>query len=173
MILSYGEDCPKLGRDVFVAQNATVVGKVTLGDEVSIWYGSVVRGDVGTIHIGARTNIQDLSLIHVTTNLHDTWIGDDVTVGHRVILHGCTVKAGSFIGMGAVILDGAVIGEGSLIGAGALITSRTQIPPGSLVLGSPGKVVRTLGEQEQLEIADSAIHYTEIAKRHRLDVSPL
>ena len=173
MILAYGEDSPSLGRDVFVAPTATVMGKVTLGDESSIWYGSVLRGDVGSIHIGARTNIQDLSLIHVTTNLHDAWIGDDVTVGHRVILHGCTVKAGALIGMGAVILDGAVIGEGSLIGAGALITPRTEIPPGSLVLGSPGKVVKTLGEKEQRELADSAKHYVEIAKRHRLDVTPL
>ena len=173
MILSYAKDCPKLGRDVFVAENATVLGKVTIGDNSSIWYGSVIRGDVGAIHIGSRTNIQDLSLIHVTTDEHDAWIGDDVTVGHRVILHGCTVKAGCLVGMGAIILDGAVIGEGSLIGAGSLIAPRMEIPSGSLVLGSPGKVVRTLSEREQRELGESAAHYIEIARRHRSEVSSL
>ncbi len=173
MIFAYGNDKPHLGRDVFVAENATVLGKVSLGDESSVWYGCVVRGDVGSIHIGSRTNIQDLSVVHVTTDKYDTWIGNNVTVGHRVMLHGCTIEARCLIGMGAIILDGAVIGEGSLIGAGALITPRTEVPPGSMVLGSPGRVVKTLSEAEQREFSHAAVSYVEIAKRHRMEVAPI
>lgn len=168
MIIDYDNTSPTLGDNVFIAQSATVIGNVALGQSSSIWYGSVLRGDVGQIHIGARSNIQDLSVIHVTTDLYDTWVGDDVTVGHRVILHGCKIENKCLIGMGAIILDGAVIGEGSLIGAGSLITPRTQIPAGSLVMGSPGRVVRQLNAKERAEIEFSAKHYVDIAQKHKI-----
>ena len=138
MIYPYEGVTPELGADVFVAPGAVVIGRVTIGARSSIWYGSVLRGD---------TNIQDLSMVHVTTGLQDTHIGNRVTVGHRAILHGCTVEDEVLIGMGAIVLDGATIGEGSLVGANALVTAGTKIPPNSLVLGSPGNVVKQLDAQ--------------------------
>jgi carbonic anhydrase/acetyltransferase-like protein (isoleucine patch superfamily) len=166
MLVAYEGSTPRLGKNVFVAQTATVLGRVTLGDEASVWYGCVVRGDVGTITIGARTNIQDLTVIHVTTNKFDTRLGDDVVVGHRVVLHGCTIGNRVLVGMGAIVMDGAEIGDGSLIGAGALVTPGTKVPPGSLVLGSPAKVVRALTEKERQGITENAAHYVELAAKH-------
>ena len=167
MILSYAKDCPKLGRDVFVAENATVLGKVTIGDNSSIWYGSVIRGDVGAIHIGSRTNIQDLSLIHVTTDEHDAWIGDDVTVGHKALLHGCTIGEGALIGIQAVVLNGAVIGKNCLIGAGALVKEGAEIPDNSLVVGAPARVIRELNDKAIAALKDNAQGYVEKARLHR------
>ncbi len=170
MLLSYAGTSPLIGQSVFIAANATVLGAVTIGDFSSIWYGAVVRGDVGTIHIGTRTNIQDLSMIHVTGDRHNTWIGDDVTVGHRAILHGCTLGNRTLIGMGAILLDGAVIGDNCLIGAGTLVAPRTKIPSGSLVLGSPGKVVRPLTDTERNGLVQSSETYIRLAKEHHSSV---
>jgi gamma-carbonic anhydrase len=166
MIIDYKGARPRIGREVFVAPNATVIGQVTLGDQSSVWYGSVVRGDVGTIAIGARTNLQDLSVVHVTTNKHDTKIGSDVVVGHRVVLHGCTVGDRCLIGMGSVVMDGADVGDFALVGAGALVTPGTKIPAGAMALGSPAKVVRQLTDNERRAIEENAAHYVDLAREH-------
>ena len=160
-VLPYRELHPQLAPDCFVAPNAYVIGDVHIGANSSLWFGAVVRGDVFHIRIGARSNIQDNSVVHVTTDRHATIIGDDVTVGHRVILHGCTVDDGALIGMGAVIMDRARVGAGSLVGAGAL--EGMIIPPGVLVLGSPARVKRELTDAERQHLSWSAPHYAEVA----------
>jgi carbonic anhydrase/acetyltransferase-like protein (isoleucine patch superfamily) len=169
MVVSFEGQVPVLGGDVFVAPTATVLGHVHLGHEASVWYGSVLRGDVGTIRIGARTNIQDSCVVHITGGVHDTHIGDEVTVGHRVILHGCRIASRVLVGMGAVVMDGVEVGEHCLIGAGALLPPGKKIPPGSMVMGAPGKVVRSLSEQEINHIVLSAAHYVELAQRHMVN----
>ena len=157
---------PSLGQRVFIAENAAVIGDVVLGDDVSIWYGTQVRGDVMPIRIGARTNIQDNTVIHVTSDFSGTDIGVDVTIGHNAIIHACTIEDFCLIGMGSIILDGARIGSGSLVGAGALVTPGTHIPPGSLVLGSPAKVKRPLTDKEREQIDYGAKHYVELARAY-------
>ena len=149
MIRSFDGKSPQLGKDVFVADGAQVIGDVHLGDGASVWFNSVVRGDVGTIRIGARSNVQDLCTIHVTGGVHDTFIGDDVSIGHRAVLHGCKVGDACLIGIGAVLLDGCEIGEESIIGACALVSPGMKIPPRVLAFGSPAKVIRPLTEAEQ------------------------
>lgn len=166
MILEYQGVAPRLGRDVFVADGATVLGRVGLGDGASVWYGCVLRGDVGSIEVGARTNVQDLSVVHVTGGKFDTRIGADVTVGHRAILHGCTVEDLVLVGMGAILLDGVHVERECLIGAGAVVTPGTRIPRGSLALGSPARVVRALRSEELQQIRDSGAHYVALARTH-------
>jgi len=151
---------------VFIAPTAVILGDVTLGEDSSVWYHTVIRGDVNRIRIGRRTNIQDLCMIHVSTGTYPTEIGDDVTVGHQATLHGCTVRDRVLVGMGAIILDGAVVGEDCIVGAGTLVTGGTVIPPGSLVLGAPGRVKRSLTEREKQEIRRSAAHYVALAHAH-------
>lgn len=165
-VYPYGDVWPRIAEDVFIAPHATVAGDVELGPGSSVWFGTVIRGDVFPIRIGARTNVQDNSVIHVTTDRHATIIGDEVTIGHRAILHGCTVESRCLIGMGAIVMDRAVIGEGSIVGAGALVTEGTIVPPGSLVLGAPARVKRPLTEDERAQLASSAAHYVEIARNH-------
>ena len=143
-----------------------MIGDVVIGEESSIWYSTVVRGDVMPIRIGARTSIQDAAVIHVTSDFSGTIIGSDCTVGHNAIIHACTVEDFCLIGMGSIILDGAVIGRGSLVGAGALVTPGTHIPPGSLVIGSPAKVKRTINDKEREQITYGAQHYVELARRY-------
>ena len=166
MILQLDGVQPRLGRDVFIAPSALVIGHATLGDAANIWFGSVVRADVGTIHIGARTNIQDLSMIHVTHDKFTTWIGADVTVGHRAMLHGCRIEDTVLIGMGSIVLDGAVIEPRCIIGAGALIPPGKRIASGSMVMGSPGKVTRQLTDSEMDQFTVSAQHYVNLARRY-------
>jgi carbonic anhydrase/acetyltransferase-like protein (isoleucine patch superfamily) len=150
---------PKVDPTAFVDESAQVIGDVTVGPESSIWMQVVVRGDVNTIRIGARTNIQDGSVLHVTRRTHPLTLGDDCTVGHAVILHGCTLEDHAFIGMGATVMDGAVIGQFAFVGAGALVTQGKHIPPRSLAVGSPAKVVRTLTDEEVERIRRSARNY--------------
>ncbi len=166
MLLRYKEWFPKRAEGVWIAPDATVIGNVEIGKDSSIWFGCVVRGDVHYIKIGERTNIQDLTMIHVThykkpdmSDGHPTIIGDDVTIGHRVMLHGCTIEDACLIGMNATILDGAVIGKESIVGAGALVTGGKKFPPRSLILGSPAKVVRELTDTEVAELYASAKRY--------------
>jgi carbonic anhydrase/acetyltransferase-like protein (isoleucine patch superfamily) len=167
MILrSYGGKKPALGAGVFVAENAAVIGDVVIGDESSIWYATTVRGDVMPIRIGARTSIQDNTVIHVTSDYAGTDIGDDCTIGHSAIIHACTVESFCLIGMGSILLDGVRIGTGSLVGAGALVTPGTNIPPGSLVIGSPAKVKRPLNDKEREQIRYGAAHYVELARAY-------
>ena len=157
---------PKIHESCFIAPTADVIGDVTVGENSSIWHRTVLRGDVNKIVVGANTNIQDGSIVHVADD-YSTIIGDNVTIGHGAIVHGCTVKDGAFIGMGAIILDGAVIGEGALIGAGALVTEGKEIPPYSLAVGVPAKVVKKLS-QEYIEMAqDRAVKYAKLANEYK------
>ena len=144
---------------IYCAPNATVVGEVILGDNVNIWYGAVLRGDSGASTVGEGTNIQDNAVLH-----EETTIGKNCTIGHGAIVHGCTVGDHCVIGMGAIVLTGAVLGENCLVGAGAVVTGKMNAPAGSLLLGSPAKVVRPLTEQEMEENLHSAQHYIELAK---------
>ena len=163
---------PRIVASAFVAPGATLIGDIELAEDASVWFGCVLRADVGSIRIGARSNIQDLTMGHMTDHLSDLYVGADVTVGHRVILHGCRVEDRCLIGMGAIILDNAVIGAGSLVGAGALVPARMIVPPGSLVLGSPGKVIRPVGEKETKMIEEGGAHYVENGRRYRASLQP-
>lgn len=164
-ILSYDGISPQIGS-CFVASGARVIGDVIMGEGSSVWFNSVLRGDVMPIRIGERTNIQDLSMLHVSSEVAPTIVGDDVTVGHRAILHGCVVEDLCLIGMGAIILDGAHIGRGSLIAAGALIPPGMQVPENSFVVGMPGKIRRQTTEEERAHFLESARHYAELAKKY-------
>ncbi len=165
-LLAYKGVWPKLEGQVFVAPGAKVIGRVAIGQGSGIWFNSVVRGDDAPIRIGRYTNIQDGSIVHVQDAAHPTDIGDYVTVGHNVILHGCTVGDNCLIGMGAIILTGAVIGENCIIGAGTLITEGKEISAGSLVVGSPGRVIRSVSQQDIAAIRASASHYYERAREY-------
>ena len=166
VIRAYDGKRPQLGRHVFLAETCAVIGDVIIGDESSVWFSTVIRGDVMPIRIGARTNIQDGTVIHVTSGAFGTTIGDDVTVGHAAIIHACTIEDHCLIGMGSTILDGARIGRGSLVGAGALVTPGTDIPPNSLVLGAPAKVKREVNAKEREQIEYGCAHYVELARRY-------
>jgi carbonic anhydrase/acetyltransferase-like protein (isoleucine patch superfamily) len=161
---SYHQMSPSLGERVFVADTARVIGDVVIGDDSSVWFGTVIRGDVHHIRIGRRVNIQDLSVLHVTTDRYATIIADDVTVGHRAVLHGCQIEQGALVGMGAIVMDDAVVGRQAMVGAGALVTPGTVIPPGMLALGAPAKVVRPLTEQEKEHLLKSAETYQALAR---------
>jgi carbonic anhydrase/acetyltransferase-like protein (isoleucine patch superfamily) len=166
VIRTYQGIKPTVPKSAFVEDTAVIVGDVVLGEEASVWFNSVVRGDVHYIRIGSRTNVQDLCMLHVTHDTHPLIIGDDVTIGHHVVLHGCTVKDRVLIGMGAIIMDGAVIGEDCVVGAGALVTEGTIVPPKSLILGSPAKVKRPVTQEELEWIRESAENYTRYAKTY-------
>jgi gamma-carbonic anhydrase len=153
---------PKLGKGVYLARTAVVLGDVTLGAHSSVWYGAVIRGDINRIVVGHHSNIQDNAVLHLAEKL-PCLLGDWVTVGHGAILHACKVGDEVLVGMGAVILDGAVVGKQSIIGANALVTGGTQIPPGSLVLGAPAKIVRKLSKDERSKLKWWAQHYVDNA----------
>jgi carbonic anhydrase/acetyltransferase-like protein (isoleucine patch superfamily) len=155
---------PVLGRDVFIAETAVVIGDVHVGDQSSVWFGTVVRGDCFPIRIGARTNVQDNVVVHVTGGASMTTIGDDVTIGHTAVVHGCTIGDRCLIGIGAIVLDDATIGEDSLVGAGALVTPETVVAPRSVVIGRPGRVVRVANEEDVARIRDSAARYIGYAR---------
>ena len=170
MIKSFQNFSPKIHESAYVADDAIVVGDVEIGAESSVWFGSILRGDVNYIRIGERVNVQDGTIIHVSSKTHPTVVEDEVTLGHRVTLHGCHIETGCLIGIGAIVLDGARIGKNSLVGAGSLVTPDTQIPPGSLVLGSPAKVKRELTEEEIYNLARFWQNYTELLKIYRKDL---
>jgi carbonic anhydrase/acetyltransferase-like protein (isoleucine patch superfamily) len=166
MIRGYRGTRPQLGQGVFLAETCAVIGDVVIGEQSSIWYGTVVRGDVMPIRIGARTSLQDNTVVHVTSGFSGTTIGDDCTIGHNVIVHACTIENMCLIGMGAIILDGARIGTGSFVGAGALVTPGTDIPPNSFVLGAPARVRRPIQAKERAQIEEGARHYVELTCRY-------
>ena len=166
MIVTFENHQPRIGAGVWVADDATVLGQVELGDETNIWYGSVLRGDIGRITVGRRTNIQDRCVVHVTMDDADTVIGDEVTVGHGAILHGCTIQSRVLVGMGATVMDHAVVSEYCIVGAGAVVTPGTEIPSGHLVTGTPARVVRELTDDERREIDAAAPRYVQLAIRH-------
>lgn len=157
---------PELHPSVFVAAGAHVIGNVQVQSDSSIWFNCVLRGDINGIRIGERTNIQDASVLHVTHD-YPVHIGSDVTVGHRALVHGCTVHDGCLIGMGAIVLDNATVGAHSLVAAGAVVLQHAVIPEGSLVAGVPARVIRKLSEEEQSELMRSARNYVTYARRYR------
>ncbi|PKL59724.1 MAG: gamma carbonic anhydrase family protein [Methanomicrobiales archaeon HGW-Methanomicrobiales-4] len=155
----------KVPQAAFVAPNSTVIGGVTAGTDTGIWYGAVIRADKDRISIGDRSNIQDNCVVH-TSSGHPVTIGSDVSVGHGAILHGCTIQDCVLVGMGAIVLNGAVIGAESIIGAGALVSEGKEIPPRSLVLGVPGKIIRQVSEEEVTGILQNASSYVNLAREH-------
>ncbi|MDH4187743.1 MAG: gamma carbonic anhydrase family protein [Nitrospira sp.] len=166
MIRTFQGIKPTVPDSCFVEETGIVIGDVVLGEHCSVWFHAVIRGDVHYIRIGERTNVQDLCMLHVTHDTYPLIIGSEVTVGHGVILHGCTIQDRVLIGMGAIIMDGAVIGEDSVVGAGALITEQTIVPPKSLVLGSPAKVKRSVTDEEFAWIKESAGNYVKYASQY-------
>lgn len=157
---------PDIDPSAFVAPGAAVVGNVGLGAETSVWFGCVLRGDVNRIEVRSRSNLQDGTVVHLGDR-DATLVDEDVVIGHRAVIHGCTIGAGTLVGIAATILDGAKIGEGSIIGAGALVTAATEIPPHSLVLGVPGRVVKPIAASEQAFHRELAAKYTRLAHNYR------
>ena len=170
MITSFKTSIPRIHETVFITEDAIVVGDVEIGEDSSIWFGSIIRGDVNFIRIGARTNIQDGTIIHVSSKTHSTILEDEITVGHRVTLHGCHVESGCLIGIGSIVMDGVRVGPNSLVGAGSLLTPNTQIPPRSLVLGSPAKVKRELTDEEIAYLDRSWRNYVDLKDQYLRDV---
>jgi carbonic anhydrase/acetyltransferase-like protein (isoleucine patch superfamily) len=167
MILEYKGCHPKIHNSVFVAESADLIGDVTVGKESSIWFHAVLRGDVNFIRIGERTNIQDGCVLHVTYKTHPLILHDGITVGHGVMLHGCTIASNTLIGIGSVLLDGCEVAENTIVGAGSLVTERTRIPSGVLAIGRPAKPYRDLTEEEIEGIRKSAAHYVEYKKDYK------
>ena len=165
MLRPYGPVSPAVAGTAYVDESAQIVGDVVIGEESSVWLNAVVRGDVNHVRIGARSNLQDAVVVHVNRDpSHPALVGDDVTVGHGAILHGCTVEDRCLIGMGAILLNGCRIGSDSIVAAGTLIAEGTEVPAGSLVMGSPGRVRRPVTDRERAFIAESAANYV----RYRL-----
>ena len=165
-IYQFGDDAPRIAATAWVADSATVIGRVSLAEGASVWYGAVLRGDNDRISVGARSNVQDGCVLHTDDGFPLT-LGDDVTVGHQAVLHGCTVGDGSLIGLQAVVLNGARIGRGCLVGAGAVVTEGKEFPDGSLILGAPAKAVRNVTPEQIERLRRGALHYVDNAARHR------
>jgi carbonic anhydrase/acetyltransferase-like protein (isoleucine patch superfamily) len=166
LILPYKDKLPVIGKNVFIAENAALIGDVVIGNSSSVWYNCTVRGDVNNIVIGQRTNIQDGTVIHVSSTGQGTYIGSDVTVGHLALLHACTIEDAAFIGMQACVMDGAYVESGAMVAAGALVTPGKRVLSGQLWGGSPAKFMRELTEDEKNYIKYSAKHYVGIAENY-------
>ena len=166
MIRTFKNLKPQIHPTAFITNDAIIIGDVEIGEDSSVWFGSIIRGDVNYIRIGARTNIQDGTIIHVSSETHSTVLEDEITVGHRVVLHGCHVESRCLIGIGAIVMDGARVGRESLVGAGSLVTPGTQIPPRSLVLGSPARVKRRLNDNELALLDRSWRNYVELKREY-------
>ncbi|MDP2006560.1 MAG: gamma carbonic anhydrase family protein [Rubrivivax sp.] len=171
-IYQLGDDAPRIAPTAWVAESAQVIGRVQLGEAASVWYGAVLRGDNEWITLGARSNVQDGSVLHTDMGSPLT-LGDGVTVGHQAMLHGCTVGDGSLIGIQAVVLNGAKIGRNCLVGAGALVTEGKEFPDNSLILGSPARVVRELTPEQAARLQRSALGYVANADRHRTQLKKI
>ena len=170
MLFKLDDKTPNISDSAFVAPSASLIGHAVLKDQASVWFNCVIRADNDLIEVGERSNIQDGSVLHVDAG-YPIHIGKDVTVGHKVMLHGCTIGDGSLIGMNAVILNGAKIGKACIVGANALVTENTEIPDGSMVLGSPAKVVRQLSEKNQALLKKGAEHYIANSERYKSKLS--
>lgn len=171
MIKPYNGISPKIHPSSFIAESAEVIGNVAIGKESSVWFQSVIRGDVNFIQIGDRTNIQDGCVLHVTSGVWPLIIGDDVTAGHRVVLHGCTVKSCVLVGIGSIVLDGAVVEENSIIAAGTIVPPGFRVPSGTMVMGVPASVKRGLKPEELEHIKHSATNYVEYSRAYKGAVS--
>ena len=164
-LIKVKDKCPATGKNCFIAENATITGDVVMGDDCSVWFNAVIRGDVNSIRIGNKVNIQDAAIVHCTYQKAATEIGDSVSIGHRAIVHGCTIHKNVLIGMGAIVMDHAVIGENSIIAAGALITEKTIVEPGSLYAGVPAVKIKSVAPEQTREliekIANNYLMYAE------------
>ena len=167
LIKALGDKVPRIAPGAFIAENAVIVGDVEIGEGASVWYGAVLRGDVGWIRLGARSNVQDLACIHMTGGLSNSEIGEDVTIGHGAILHGGSIGRGALIGMGSVVLDNAEIGEEAIVAAGSVVPPDMKVPPRVLVRGIPAKVVRELTDEERQQGVRGALVYRDLAALHR------
>lgn len=167
MIRNFQGIAPRIHESAFIAEDAVIIGNVEIGEQSSVWFGSILRGDVNYIRVGKRTNIQDGSIIHVSSRTDPTIIEDEVTIGHRVTLHGCYIGTGCLIGIGAIILDGVRVGRDSLVAAGSLVTTKTQISPRSLVMGSPARVKRELTDDEINQQSRFWQNYTDLLKNYK------
>jgi len=163
MIAKFNDKMPVMDRPAFIADNAAITGDVTVKEDANVWYGTVLRGDIEPIVVGRGSNIQDGCILH-TSEGTPCLVGDNVTVGHGVILHGCVIEDNCLIGMGATVLDGAVIGKESIVGACALVTKGKKFPPRSMIIGSPAKAVRTLTDEEVADLHSHPVHYVEVAR---------
>ena len=168
-IFQFGDVAPQIHPSAWVAETATVIGRVSLAENASVWYGAVLRGDNDWITIGARSNVQDGSVLHTDMGFPMT-LGEDVSLGHMVMLHGCTIGDGSLVGIGSVVMNGATIGRNCIVGAGSLITEGKEFPDNSLIVGSPAKAIRTLTDEQAEKLKANAAHYVANAMRHRQEV---
>lgn len=166
ILMPFKNILPRIGKNVFIAPNVPIIGDVEIGDESSIWFNCVLRGDVNDIKVGKRTNIQDGTVIHVSNSLQGTYIGDDVTVGHMALLHACTIGDGAFVGMMACVMDGAEVEKGAMVAAGALVTPGKRVPTGQVWAGSPAKFMRDMTPEEVKYLPWSANHYVNLAKNY-------
>jgi carbonic anhydrase/acetyltransferase-like protein (isoleucine patch superfamily) len=167
VIRAFGSAAPRFCNEVFVADTATVIGDVEVGDGVSLWYGAVLRGDVGRIRVGARTNIQDNASVHMTHQVSDALIGSEVIIGHNAVVHGAIIEDGALVGMHAVVMDNARLGAGSWVAAGSVVPPNLVVPPNVLVRGSPAKVVRELRPEEREWARGGVSRYLDLAREHR------
>jgi gamma-carbonic anhydrase len=167
VIRGFGNDVPQFGERVFIADTAAITGAVVLADDVNVWFGAVLRGDVGKIRVGPRTNIQDNACIHMTHEVSDAVIGADVIIGHNAVLHGAIVHDHALIGMNAVVMDNAVVGEGAWVAAGSVVPPKMVIPPRSLVRGSPARLVRPTKQEEAMWAQDAIDRYLGLAREHQ------
>ena len=166
LILPFEGTMPTIADDAFIAPNATVIGKTTIGSGSSIWYGCVLRGDCGTIEVGGGTNLQDNTVVHITEGVADTFIGSNIVIGHSCLLHGCTLEDGSFVGMGATVMDNVVVETGAMVAAGSLVTPGKHIKKGELWAGNPAKYWRDLRDEEIAVWPGQCAHYAEMAEKH-------
>lgn len=166
MIRTFQGVSPTIPKSCFIEDTAMVIGDVVMGEDCSAWFHAVIRGDVNYIRIGNRTNVQDLCMLHVTHDTHPLIIGNEVTIGHNVVLHGCTIQDRVLVGMGAIVMDGAVIGEDSVVGAGALVVEGTVVPPKSVILGSPARIRRPATDKELAWIKESAGNYVKYSRQY-------
>lgn len=164
LVKRYKDFAPTLGAGVWLAETAAVIGDVVLGPDTNVWYGTVIRGDVGAVRIGCRVNLQDLCCVHMTENVSSSIIDDDVSLGHGVIVHGARIERGALIGMGSILMDNAVVGEQTIVGAGSLVTAGTVLPPRVLALGRPARVVRPLRDDELEAGLKTARKYVRLAR---------
>mgnify|MGYP001042896183 CR=1 FL=1 len=167
IILPYRGVYPRIAESAYIAPTATIIGDVEIGEGSNIWFGCVLRGDVNEIRVGAGTNIQDGTVVHVSREKFGTYIGDDITIGHMALIHACTLKDRCFIGMQATVMDGCVVDSGAMVAAGALITPGKHVPPGELWAGTPAKRVRDLAEAESTGIAATAPHYVRLGHEYK------
>ncbi len=171
MIKGFTDKVPIIHETAFVTEDAIIIGDVEIGEGSSVWFASIIRGDVNFVRIGARTNIQDACVVHVSSKTHPTILEDEITVGHRVTLHGCHVESGCLIGIGAILMDGVRVGRNSLVAAGSLLTPGSQFPSNSLILGSPAKVKRELTEEELEKLERSWRNYVLLAEKYRQEAN--